>query len=97
MAGTSQEPGRELERLNQEIQELRRELQRERRHRRGDEDPFRLSVVATTAGVLALAAFTTGLIAALATAMPLWVAALTVAVFYTPIALALRAGVRGTR
>jgi hypothetical protein len=97
MASTSREPGRELERLNQEIEELRRELQRQRRHRPGDDDPFRLSVVATTAGVLAVAAFTTCLIAVLATAMPLWLAALIVAVFYAPIALALRATVRGSR
>jgi fatty acid desaturase len=97
MASTSQEPGRELERLSQEIQELRRELQRERRHHPEDDDPFRLSVLATTAGVLALAAFTTFLIAVLATAMPLWVAALIVAVFYAPIALALRASVRRSR
>ncbi|HEU0318694.1 MAG TPA: phage holin family protein [Solirubrobacteraceae bacterium] len=97
MATSPHEPNRELERLNQEIRELRSELQRDRRRLPGDDDPLRLSVIATAAGVLALAAFTTFLIALLDTAMPLWVAALIVAVFYAPIALALRATVRGRR
>jgi fatty acid desaturase len=97
MAGTPptvDEAGRELRRLSQEIEELRAELRATRRRAWDDDDPFRLSVIATTAGVLALAALTTGLIAVLDTAMPLWAAALIVAVFYTPFAIALRAAVR---